>query len=358
MAAGDYIDVYAEQIAAQRMWNDPRNNRELQKPVETAMAALKEQAVTFVPVMKNGRCVAVEAIYLKSCNDDVVDVGLQANNISDCDVDGDEAEAAKKTYTPNIFLTKSIKVSEDDCAGFTNFEEKLAFEKLKAKTALEVEFNKKIIAALVANATAPAASSVLTGTIAGTTVGYGAGNFDGANGAKLLAEWNIVAQREQIYDAYIMNGTNFYESHWLYPFKEKAGSAERFDTVFDRGPGPMYWDITALDAVSGADASSFLVDKSAIAFFGKNEYAGRRELKSDLFTYTEPSMRLSYRDGQSMMPIQFDVTEQWSCAISGATVVQNRRYRVVNIEYVLRGGIILGPPDCGGGTGIIHFNQI
>lgn len=359
MAAGDFIDVYAEQIAAQRMWNDPRNNRELQKPIDSAMAVLNEQGVRFVPqILQDGRCVAVEAIYLKSCNDTVTDVEEVENNITDCDVSGVEAEAAKKTYTPNVALSKSIKVSTDDCAGFNTFEEKLAFLKLQAKTAIEVEFNKKVIAQLAANAQVNA--NPITGNVLGTVTRYATAQWEDGAGAKLLSELHVSAERNQIYDAYILNGLNFYEAKWLYQYKEKAGSAERYDNVFDQGPYSMYWDIIDLDAEVGGLPSSFLVDKNAIAFFGQNEYMNteKRELVADLYTYKEPSMRLSWRNGQTMVPVYFDVAEQWSCAVSGASAVKNRRYGVVNIEYTLRGGLVLGPPDCGGGTGILHYQQM
>jgi len=357
MAAGDFINRVNEQIAAQRMWNDPRSNRELQTPVETAMAVLGEQAVTFQPVMSGPVCIGVEAIYLKSCNDTVTDCMESGNNLASCAVSGVEAEGVKKTYTPNVCLTKSIKVSADDCAGFTSFEEKLAFMKLKAKNELEVSLNSKMIAALVANAQVNAHPG--DGTIDGTTTGFASANWEGAAGAALISKLHVSAIRNKILNAYIVNGSNFFEANFLYNYKEKAGSQDRFDSIFQQGPYRMYWDIFALDAAVG-DPSSFMIEPSAIAFFNQNEYENseKRELKSDLWVYKEPSMRLTYRDGQATKPVYFDVTEEWTCAVSGNDPVKHRRYSVVNVEFVLRGGIITGPPDCNGGLGILHYNQI
>jgi len=356
MAAGDFIQAYNEQINAQKMWNDGRHKRELQKPVPSAMAVMSQQNVAFEKVMQGGRCVGVEAIYFKSCNDDVVDCEDGDNDITDCDVSGIEAETAKKVYTPNVCLTKSLKVSADDCAGFNSFEEKLTFMKLKMKATLEAELNKKVIASLVSNAQANTFNE--GGTISGTKVTFGSSSWIDGAGAKLLPKFHISAEKNQIYDAYMINGTNFYEAKWLYDYKEKSGSDDRYDDVFSQGPYQMFWDITNMDTVIG-DKASFLIDRSAIAFFGQNEYENdiKRELKSDMFVYREPSMRLNYRNGQTVQPVYFDVTEQWDCAISSGDPVKNRRYQVVNIEYVLRGGLVTGTPDCGGGTGILHFEQ-
>jgi len=363
MAAGDFIDVYAEQIAAQQIWIDPRNNRELQKPIVSAQSLLNEQGVRFVPqILKDGRCVGVEAIFLKSCDDTVTDCEQSANNIADCNVSGIEAEAAKKTYTPNVCLSKSIKVSADDCAGFNSFEEKIAFMKLKAMNALEVELNNKVVATIASNAQANTAP--LNGTVNATMVEYSSAAFEGHEGAKLLSEFNISAQRQQIYDAFILNGINFYEAQWLYDYKEKAGSQSVFDSIFNNGPWQMYWDITALDTEVGGTqiSNSFLIDKNAIGFFGQNEYmndmSAKKELKSDMYVYRMPSRRLQYRNGVTMENVYFDVTEQWDCTISGAATVKNRRYQVVQFEFVLRGGLITGPADCNGGTGILHYTQV
>lgn len=356
MAAGDFIQRVAVQIAAQRMWADGRNYRELKKPIAASMAGMMEQNVSFVPIMKGSVCVGVEAIYLKSCNDTVTDTSLSENNLSDCDVTGVEAETAKKTYTPNISLTKAIRVSEDDCAGFTSFEEKLAFMKLQAKAAIESEYNEKYIAAIAANVQANA--FVVGGTANGSIVEFPATDFEGGAGAKLMPKFHISAEQNQIYDAWMLNGQNFYEAHWLYEYKEKAGSDDRYDDVYMQGPYKMYWDIINVDSVVGSNPT-FVIDKSAIGFFGQNEYSNDtpRELKSDLWTYREPSMRLRYRDGQSTQTVYFDVVEQHSCTVTSKDPARQRRHRVVDLEYTLKGGIITGPPDCGGGTGILQFDQ-
>lgn len=353
-----FIQKYNEQIMAQRMWADGRHKRELQKPVNAVLGGMVNQNVAFTPVMKGNVCIGTEAIFFKSCNDTVVDCTQAGNNLADCGISGIEATTEKKTYTPNVCLTKSIKVSEDDCAGFANFEEKLAFMKLKAKTAIEVEFNKAWIAALVANASAN--TEIFTGwTTVGTKVTIPAADWAAGEGAKLVAKLHISAEKNQIYDAYVLNGSNFYEAQWLYNYKEKSGSDDRYDDVFSAGPYDFMWDIINVDTVATASAS-FLVDRNAIAYFGQNEYANleKRELKSDLFVYREPSMRLRYKDGTNIVPVYFDVVEEHSCAVAGAATVLNKRYRVVNIEYTLRGGIITGPADCNSKTGILHFEQV
>lgn len=360
MAAGDFISRVAVQAASQRIWADGRNFRELRKPINACMAGLSEQAVSFVPIMKGPVCIGVEAIYMKGCNDTVVDTQLSANNLADCDVAGVEGETAKKTYTPNISLTYSIKVDEDDCAGFTSFEEKLAFMKLKAKAILEHEFNRKWIATLAANIQANV--DPLDGVKGvGEEITFPAAQWEGGSGATLMPKFHISAEANQIYDAYILNGRNFYEAKWLYEYKEKAGSQDRYDSVFDMGPYQMYWDIINVDAEVGAQ-SSFVIDKSAIGFFGQNDYMADmnapRELKADLYVYREPSQRLMYRDGNSMVPVYFDVAEQHTCTVSSQDPVRQRRHRVVQIEYNLKGGIITGPPDCAGGTGILEFRQV
>lgn len=359
MAAGDFISRVAVQAASQRIWADGRNFRELRKPINACMAGLSEQAVSFVPIMKGPVCIGVEAIYMKGCNDTVVDTQLSANNLADCDVSGVEGETAKKTYTPNISLTYSIKVDEDDCAGFTSFEEKLAFMKLKAKSILEHEFNKKWIATVAANVQANA--DPVGGTAVGNIVQFPASDFEGGAGAKLMPKFHISAEVNQIYDAYMLNGRNFFEAKWLYEWKEKAGSDDRYDDVYTSGPYEMYWDIINVDSVVGTNPT-FIIDKSAIAFFGQNDYMADmnnpRELKADLYVYREPSQRLMYRDGNSMVPLYFDVAEQHTCTVSSQDPVRQRRHRVVQIEYNLKGGIITGPPDCGGGTGILQFDQV
>lgn len=358
MAAGDFIQRVAVQMAAARMWADGRQFRELKKPINTALAVLSEQNVRFGnPIFKNGVCVGIEVIYLKSCDEDVVDTSLSENNLSDCDVSGTQAESAKKTYNLNVSITKAIKVSMDDCAGFATFEEKLAFLKLQAMASIEKDFNNKVIATIEANKQTNA--HAVGGSGGGTsTISFPSIQWDAGEGAKLMSKLYVSAERNQIYDAYIMNGLNFYEAKWLYQYKEKAGSDERYDSVFDLAPYNLYWDIINLDSVVGS-TPSYVIDRSALAFHGQNEYASTTpvEIKADMVGYRQAAPRLKYNDGGTMVPAYFDVVEQVTCTQTAKDPAMQRRYRVLDVEFTLRGALVTGPPDCGGGTGILKFDR-
>ena len=68
MAAGDFSESHLPDIVARigELYADPRSNKELDRPIETARGVLESQRVTWNPTLFDGTtCVGVKAAWLK-----------------------------------------------------------------------------------------------------------------------------------------------------------------------------------------------------------------------------------------------------------------------------------------------------
>lgn len=359
MAAGDFTASAMPDIVvrATEMWADPRTKYELMPDTGSAKAVLSSQLAQFEPVMRGAKCIGVSAAWLKSCVDTVTD--LTSSALTDCVLTGNEFESAKLTYAPTINSSYGFTVYDDECKDLYEWTEKMAFGILKSKAALRKDLNSKVLAFLFANRT----QNLYTGTT-GTIVTAGSQHteFDAAYWTPdLIAEFDITRTFNQMSDnSYFISGTNLKNAQFNAMYN--SANADQKDEILKLGHFPLYFDVRNVDAATSAK-STFMVDPSALAFFAWNQFSNTAPENTldpyNTHTYQDSDPEIMYRNGNSMVPLTYDVEMQRVCKRDSASAGIRHGHRwgwVVN--YFLRGGLILGPGDCAGGKGIIEFRNV
>lgn len=355
MAAGDFSasQMFAVKTRQEAIFADPRSNRELKRPVGTVAAVGANQQVTWNPIMKGRNCVGVQAYWLKKCTDTVVDF-TSGNALANCDISATQIESDSLTLSPTFKLRDTFVVYDDQCADHIDAQEKIAWAALRTKVALEEKLNQKVIAFLNANKMVnqftPASGSI--GVAAGTPAGSETRVDPAYWNEDIIAEFDLASEFNELNSPYIVNGTNLRSAFFNAAYnvrnddeKDQIAKFQHFD---------MYFDSRVINGVT-TRKSTFIIDSGALGLWIQNENANDvPESQSDrkaMFTWRENSLNLSYRDGNSLVPVAFDVYMYKDCTVASNGA---RRWGWF-FEYNLRGGIAVGPADCNDGTGILEY---
>lgn len=348
-SASQLPDVVVKQS---EIWADPVQRRIYDQPVNSAKAVMENQNVRFEPLVSKdtNNCIGVKVVWLNVCDGEVIDMSDENNHLENCNVTGEETFSESLVTEPNVFLKRTFFVSDARCKDAFAAQQIIAELMLRNKQMLEVEFNKKVIATLAANAMANADIDS-TGMINGTVTEYPAEKFQTP---ELMAEFALAAERNKIKNPIALSGSNFYHAVFNSQYNrlddDKRNEAAKFGTL------NWYWDTLHLDQLLNPARSTFVFDSGGIAVYGLNNYQSLNptDIKADLWGWKEPTNNLRYRDGGREVPLYVDVTMQRSCD------VRNGRDRVNGwaFELQLRAAIALGPEGCDGETGILQFNRI
>lgn len=355
MAAGDFTaSAMASIIVKQEaIFADPRSNRELSFPLESAKALLENQLVRFgaVTEMMGRKCPTVKATFLKACRDNTLDLTDSENDITDCDFAGTEIESDNIDLAANAAWKESFAVWDNECTDIYTVEDKLAYG--LAVSTLNVE--KRINTAVAAFLHAQAQANLYTGTY-GTIVGD-VTNFPATEWTPdLLAEFDITAEFNEIRNPILLTGTNFKNA--IYNAQYNFANLDQKDQKLKFDAWRWYFDPRTIDSTVGAKAT-FLFDAGAMAFWPKNEFANLAPMQvdGDTFVFAMPSRNLQYRDGNMMKPVMFDIYMKRVCDVAtvGPRVV--RRWGTI-VEVHVAYGLQLGPEDCNNGSGILEFVNV
>jgi hypothetical protein len=324
---------------------------EINKPIESAKCLLERQRVNILDIMEGNpdqKCQDVKVVWLKDCGDTVATSGAVPTD-PDCVIGaGNELDSDSLTLTPNMYISAKISVLDGECADQFSFNQKVARLLLKAKNDIETRINNEfIIPFLTANAQVNQFTGTF-GTIVGTTTEFPAAQFT----ANLLGHWQLTSVMNQIKQFFILNGTNFVESRYNSDFERAENCCDptidkyrAFDMCFD----PFNIDITT------GRASSFIIDPTMYAFWGRNEYTAApfsHQDSDNTVTFKEPSQTLQYWDNGTLKPVMYDIRYQRECVVvPGNPRVQFRH----NWEIIFEGGLALAPTGCTGQTNILEM---
>jgi len=355
MAAGDFTasTMSTVLLKQEEMFADARSNRELQYPLDSAKSLLENQLVRFdkATILKGKNCVQVKAAFLKACRDATVDMTDSENDEVDCTYDGAEIESDAVTFEANKAWREPFVVWDDECADMYTFEDKLAYALAIATLNLEKRISTDVIAFLHANAMANLYTDTY-GSIVGVTTEFPANEWT----PDLLAEFDITAEFAEIRNPILLTGTNFKNA--IYNAQYNFANLDQKDQRLKFDAWRWYMDPRTVDSTVGAKAT-FLFDAGAVAFWAKNEFTNLAPMQQtgDQATFALPSRNLKYRDGQSMVPVMFDVYMKRDCKIATVGPSGKRRYGTF-VDVWATYGIQLGPEDCGNGTGILEFVNV
>lgn len=331
-----------------RMWADPRSNRDMYEPTEVVRAIAENQKVTLNPVLINNSCVAYKVAWLTRCDTEATDISDDTAS-SSCALTGDEIDSNNATYEPSGTLSDSFTVWDDDCAGLFSFEDKVAKGMLDSQKNIKKKLNIAALNFLHANTDD---NSHLVGNIE-NVASVGSYFPDSDWTPDLIAQMAEVAIMNRIKDPAFVTGSN------LWGTKFNANYEFQNDDTKDRilklnHFRDWYWDLETVDVTLGTK-STIMFDKGAVAAFGKNEYSwtAPKDMKDSLntITYSMPDMELRYMNGGSAVPFRYDIESQVVCKTLAGGVKKWGRVFLLKLQY----GFILSPEDCAGKAGILEF---
>jgi hypothetical protein len=347
---GDFSAAQLSQIvvAANTMWEDPRQARDLMEPIEVLRSIAENQKVSFNPVLVNNSCQGFKVAWLKRCGVDAVDCSAEAASAG-CELEGDEIDADDKTYTSTGCFTDSFTVWDDDCKGLFDFEQKVAFGSLKAMQNIKKKLNTAALAFL--NANKHDNSHIVTG---GTnSAGNGTYFASGSWTPELISVFAEIAMMNRIKNPVFVSGTNLWGVNFNANYNF-SNSDQKDQLLKMRHFKDWYWDPETVD-VTLAKKATLMFDAGAVGFFTKNEFSNMapREVdtKNGTVVYAMPDKELAYMNGGSATPLMYDVYTQPVCKTAAKGVQKYGRVFKFMIQY----GFILSPEQCNDNTGIIEF---
>lgn len=347
---GDFSSAQLYPIieAANRMWEDPRQARDLMEPVEVIRAIAENQRVTLNEVLVNNSCQGFEVAWLKRCGVDAVDCSAEAASAG-CELDGDELDADKKTYAATGCFSDSFTVWDDDCKGKFQFEEKVAFGSLKAMQTIEKKLNLAALAFLNAN------KHNNTHVAGGGTNSAGNGTYfaSGSWTPELISVFAEIAMMNRIKSPVFVSGTNLWGVNFNANYN--FSNADQKDQLLKmRHFKDWYWDPETVDPTL-AKKATIMFDAGAVGFFTKNEFQNmapiEKDAKNGTVVYCMPSKNLSYMNGGTAVPVKFDVYTQPTCKTAAKGVQKYGR----TFKFMVQYGFMLSPEQCNDNTGIIEF---
>lgn len=295
----------------------------------------------------NGRsCQSVIGTWLKDCDETIVECASVVNDETNCVIDGDEAEAVSATYAPNLCYSRTIAVKDEECLGATSKVELTAQRLKNAIAVLDKELEKRIITFFLANRQTVAAGDIDVGApnSGGLIWDIPASEWD----PKLLAKFIIYARKKKFSNPKLLSGSNLYEDFVSSPYR--GGDADKYDRILNNGEMPLFFNIFDTDTLT-SENSTFIVDNDNVGYFNTRTYTNPVPQNmydaNNTHTFSVPSGYLKWRNGNTLVPIWYDVRMQRQC-------LNKKDYKDV-FEITHEGGFALGPALCDADyKGIIH----
>lgn len=294
-------------------------------------------------ILSDGRrCEGVDVSWLNICDLDVSEAAV------DCELDGDELGAQKKTYLNNLTFHKAVKIPDSQCKDVHELMEKRALALLAIGASLDQELERRVIDFLNANAD----------TLTGLTVPVG--SIDGVDAtewdlpiASATADFFISLEKfamiNNMLSPMVIDGNNFY-TLLKQAQARVAGSNQccNTDALFDLLP--IVNNFKTVDQESG-ELRTFLVDAANVAYFNSTINTNSAPIakgdRDNTRVWRMPSRTLKWRNGNELVPVMYDVKMQYKC-ISG-----NDYEEVYHAEH--RGAFITGGSNCNERNGIIKI---
>lgn len=344
--AGNFDDAAYNRakITMAEMMADPFALGHLRQPTTIFNALAQRQAIKLggpAVVLQDGRrCEGVDVSWLNICDLDVSTAAV------DCELDGDELGAQKKTYVNNQTFHKAIKIPDSQCKDVHELEEKRALALLAIRATLDQELERRWITFLNANADTLTGLTLDVGTIDG--VDPTEWDLPVANAtADFFITLEKMAATLNMLNPTVIDGNNFYTLLKQADAKI-GGNCCNTDALFKLLP--LYQNFKTVDQVSG-ERRTFLVDNANVAYFNttinKNSTPMAKGDKDNTKVWQMPSLNLKWRNGTSVIPVMYDVKFQYQC-ISG-----NDYQEVYHAEH--RGAFITGASNCNDRHGIVKI---
>jgi hypothetical protein len=305
-------------------------------------------------VMIDGEmCNAIVAYWTADCDTTVDDDTDLNDDATDCDITGTRGGADSKTYTNNLRFHKDGQVNVTKCKDHEEAQAKLARQLATHSAVLDYELEKRMLAFLLANAQTINGDTTFTDQVATST--YPVATVWNIPAAKweysLIADFTIVSQKKQLVNPKVISGDLMYREKFLAPFKD--GDGDQYATLMGPNrPMNLVNNIFDMEATT-SQKSAFIVDNANIGYWNSSKFDESLTVMKDTnntHVFSIRSNRLTWRNGNTLVPVRYDVRMQYKC-------IGDDQYAWV---YRMRhdGGLVTGPGRCTAGyTGIIHVVQ-
>jgi hypothetical protein len=353
MAAGDFSESHLPDIVARigELYADPRSNKELDKPIETARGVLESQRVTWNPTLFDGTtCVGVKAAWLKDCEDDIISCADGEFEPPGCEIGGNQLQSDSILYKPNDCLIGERFVPDAECKDIFVLQDKVAYAMASLEMKILEKLNAKVIAFLDANSDM------------NTLVG-GPGNPDPISPItyfpntawtpEIIADLAYIATQFNIMNPIAVTGYNLWNSNFNASFN--ALNDNQRDQIAKLGFMPIFFDPQNIDSVMG-QRTTFVFDPGNLGFFTTNQFQNLAALnmmdRYNTMVMRYDSQKLFYNNGTQRLPVSFDVQMQRKC---NTVYDLNQQRWGWSIRMKLTFGLYTGPADCNGVNGIFQF---
>lgn len=346
--AFDASQLYKVQQRLDEMFSGARFSAHLNKPVPTLIAALTRQTARFNPVLQGRELRGVEVSFLTSSSN-VKDGTIDP--VNSCEIGGDRAASAKITIVPTEDLYDEFTVVDDQVDGLFDMEKEMAEQMARKMSEIRLVWNNKILAFFNANTMLPDVHAD-DGTLVGNVITVAKATLSSAD---YIAKVQLIAEMNDVYDAFIISGRMFWVEKYKAMFKTAACCS--VDALFD-GPFDISFDLRNIDSVVGTDAV-LLIDPGSYAIFPTNDFDNDTPIEraKDTVSFRLKDPILQYSNGGTMVSVYYDVLVQDKCVIDD-TVSPARERWGKSVRLHMRWGKTLAPDPGGFGTGIIEFNGV
>lgn len=229
-----------------------------------------------------------------------------ADSVADCTIGGEEIGSLSKDYATAEILRIGKKVIHKTCKDIFDFNEKsaLALENLKNQADLDAE--NKAIAFVVANTKVLSSLNTSIGTVVGSDWSVPAANVD----AEFIAELMFQAKQLKMISPMLFLNKNYYKDKIIADATVgKTNDASALLTAI-----PNAHDTLNFDALSGGNRF-YLVDMASLFYINSTEYMNvlPESVVTDSYFMKTASRRLSWADGGSLKPVEYDLIMQRKC---------------------------------------------
>lgn len=293
------------------------------------------------------QCNTLIAHWITGAKATILDDTDLADDATDCVIGGAQLGSDSKNYVPNVKFHVEGQVADTNCKNVEDKAQKDAKLMMNLLATMDHELELRMHASLLANE-----MTLVTGDIAGKGQLQETGTIWDIDGAdwipELVADFKVLADRKQFFDPKIISGANLYKEQFLALYKD--GDTTDYSTLLGANrPIPLVNNLLDLDTSTGR-SSTFIVDNANIAYFNTHKWDTTVVNQNDQYntqTFAVRSNRLSWRNGNALVPVMYDVKRQRSCVGSDEWVDS---YRIQH-----NGGIVFGPQQFAADqSGVIH----
>lgn len=316
------------QVELDKVWSDNQTNRDYLAKVEALQAVRTEQTAQLSALQDPTKDNIVKMIWPADCSTSLADCG------NDCVIGGPEPESQCEEHSLDICKTAGFSIREKIFRTIQGTREQYVAIALAKRMK---ELDEFLAQTLVAKLNAFAGKNQFLGGIGdpdNNNITYIAPSYWTPDVYGYFAQ---VQTMNKFGDVYMLHGSNLYQMNWQANYNQ--ANADGKDQKPKMTSISSYWDMFNVDMVNGADKTSYMITRGAVAFVNKAYYTS---IPAQYFTQQRWSM-----ESKNLPGVMYDVVYTNTCTSNEITH---------SWSLYVKAGIFLNPLGCDKNvTGVIKF---